>query len=150
MDSALFTSDLSGRLANLDRFKDCRDNLTYEHTAVFYNYDGLHYHGRKLSWLSNVPRKHNDTRWSDNEDERIYAIGVGDVHQLSLLAMRYFTLIRTTPGNASADVGKLLGEHGHRQPGVCFSTWCMYQLNHEFIIDAWKLDEVPGARNWTH
>ena len=50
---------------------------------------------------------------------------------------RYFTLVRTEAGNASADRGKLVGQLGGRFPTSCYSPdWCIFPVDSEFLIDA--------------
>ena len=135
--------------SNLSTLVDeCSYKATYEPDAVFYNYDGLHYFGKKRSWLSNLPRKYNDTNFKDSENELVYTVGTANALQL-VAGKDYATLIRTDPGNADIDTGKLVGQAGIRVPSICYSTWCVYPKDSEFLIDAWDYS-VPGFMSWSH
>ncbi len=122
-------------------------NITYEPDAVFDNYDGLHYFGDKKSWASNLPRKYNDTRYSDSENTPTYTVGSADALQL-VASKTYFTLIRAAPGNTTTDRGTLVGQIGMRIPKPCYSTWCVFSNASRILVPAWDVP-VPGVLSWT-
>jgi len=134
---------------SLDNIWNCDSlshNWTYEPDAKFDNYDGLHYFGRKMSWASNLPRKYNDTRWLDSDNEPTYTVGTADAFKLQA-GKTYFTLMRTKAGNASTDRGTLVGQIGRRVIGFCYSTWCIDPRASEVLVSPWDVP-VPGARLW--
>jgi hypothetical protein len=135
------------RLDNITNCDEATHNWTYEPDATFDNYDGLHYFGRKMNWASNLPRKYNDTRWEDSDNEPTYSVGTADAFALQA-GKKYFTLMRTAPGNASSDRGKLVGQIGRREIGRCYKTWCIDSRDSKFLVDAWYVP-VPGTKTWT-
>jgi hypothetical protein len=134
------------RIAALQNCGTDRDNMTYEPDATFDNTDGLHYFGRKKSFASNLPRRYNDTRFSDSDDRPTYTVGSGDALQL-VADKTYFTLIRTAAGNASSDQGGLVGQLGN--PKACYSTWCIFSNASEILVPEWQVP-VPGSKTWNH
>jgi hypothetical protein len=136
--------------ANLLYLKACRANLTVEPDAVYDRSDGLTYLGTKVAKFSNLPRRYDDTRRWDGEDETSYTIGTGDAHQL-VAGRTYFTLIRAKPGNSSTDRAFVRFQDGVRLPNFCYSTWCIFPAvgSDEIVLGKWQHD-VPGSDSWTH
>jgi hypothetical protein len=125
----------------------CNPQATFEPDAVFSNYDGQHYFGRKLSWASSLPDKYNDTQAFDSSDEKVYTVGTADVQQLQP-NRTYYTLIRTAPGNSATDTGKVDAQAGVRFPAACHRTWCVFPEDTKFMIHAWDYS-VPGTMAWS-
>jgi hypothetical protein len=90
-----------------------------------------------------------DVEFGNGSGELGATIGTGAANQLDA-NVDYTTYIRTTPGNATTDTGKMNGQRGLN---LCLhgftSGWCILARATEPLLAAWN-HPVPGATNWTH
>jgi hypothetical protein len=142
---------------NVSGFLDWSPHPTYEHDFFTDYYDGKAYFNPNssssgipivVSWSTSLPCPYLDTRISDPAGEKAYTIGSGHAKEIKSNTW-YFTRIVTTPGNASTDRGKLVGQVGWSQPAGCCSTWCSFSIKNEFIVPAWQI-AIPGSKYWRY
>lgn len=146
----LYWDDVSG-------FLGWSPHPTYEHDFFTDYYDGKAYFNPNssfsgipivVSWSTSLPCPYLDTRASDPAGEKAYTIGSGHAEEIRK-NLWYFTQIKTTPGNASTDRGKLIAQVGWSQPAGCCSTWCSFSIKNEFIVPAWQI-AIPGSKYWRY
>jgi hypothetical protein len=132
--------------------KNCSSAVTFELDAVFNRYDGESFFGRSLGVITDLPDKYRDTSLFDGvtgggENEPRYTVGTSDAWKLQA-NRRYHVLMRTTQGNASSDLGKLVAQAGVRLPAKCTRPVCNFAMASEFLVLAWN-HSVPGNTQWT-
>jgi len=135
----------------IDNLYDCDGvNTSYEHEAWFNNYDGsLFLSSTVKSWSSNLPDGYLDTGFLDGNGEMTMTIGTGAAYQLDA-NVTYTTYIRTTPGNATSDSGKVNGQRGlNLCPIGLTGGWCVFARATEKLLPAWN-HSAPGSTDWTH
>ncbi len=135
----------------IDNLYDCDGfNTSYEHEAWFNNYDdSLFLSSSVQTWSSTLPDAYLDTGFLDGDGELSLTIGTGAAYQLDA-NVNYTTYIRTAPGNATTDSGKVNGQRGlNLCPIGLTGGWCVFARETEKLLPAWN-HTVPGANNWTH
>jgi hypothetical protein len=134
--------------ARLERMQACHGRVTYEAEA-WYEPGPTHYLGSTKTWKSNFTRDYEDTEVFPGSNEYGKTIGTAKAHHL-LPNRLYRTMIRTKPGAASTDRGKVNGQRGHRVWSTwCHLKWCVFPDRTEFLMPAWT-HEVPGTDVWFH
>ncbi len=135
----------------IDNLYDCDGfNTSYEHEAWYNNYDGLHFLSSNVkSWSSSLPDAYLDTGFLDGDGELGLTIGTGAAYQLDA-DVNYTTYIRTAPGNAMSDTGKVNGQRGlNLCPIGLTGGWCVFARGTEKLLPAWS-HSAPGRTDWTH
>jgi len=135
----------------IDNLYDCDGfNTSYEHEAWYNNYDGLHFLSSSVkSWSSSLPDAYLDTGFLDGDGELGMTIGTGAAYQLDA-GVNYTTYIRTAPGNATSDTGKVNGQRGlNLCPIGLTGGWCVFARETEKLLPAWSRS-APGRTDWTH
>jgi len=135
----------------IDNLYDCDGfNTSYEHEAWYNNYDGsLFLSSDVKAWSSNLPDGYLDTGLLDGDGELSMTIGTGAAYQLDA-GVYYTTYIRTAPGNATSDTGKVNGQRGLNLCPIGFTGgWCVSARGTEKLLPAWN-HSAPGLTYWTH
>jgi hypothetical protein len=144
--------------ANLARMK-CDNDVTYEADAAYYRADGGKFLGEELGWMAatNLPSSYLDTRAMDPKCCSVYTIGTDDADKL-VAGKRYFTLIRTTQGDATTDTGVPQAQMGYHRFTHCphFEVmWCVFSRPNG-TVNLLDLNPnvqfehiVPGTDTWT-
>lgn len=142
------SSGASGALTNLYACDGWR--TSYEHEAWYNNYDGFLFLSSDVkAWSSNLPDAYLDTGFLDSPNELSMTIGTGAAYQLDT-GVYYTTYIRTAPGNAASDTGKVNGQRGHNYCPIGFTGgWCVEGSATERLLPAWS-HSAPGLTYWTH
>ncbi|MBA8824773.1 hypothetical protein FHX42_002120 [Saccharopolyspora lacisalsi] len=133
------TLDFGWTPANLANLKCHGPNVTYEHDFAINNYDGQHFFGSYADyWSSTMPDAYLDTTFDDPAGERYLTIGTSDALKLQA-NFQYSNYIRTGAGNTRNDWAKLQGQRGHRIPGQCHGTFCIFADATQDIHPAWVI-----------
>lgn len=99
---------------------DYTSTRTYEHETQVYNKSFADYGGY---WSSNLPNAYKDTPFGDSIDNFTVGCSRGDNLRTGV---RYYTYMALRAGSASSSICRIRGQIGHRDPGWCSWTWCIW------------------------
>jgi len=123
---------------NLSEYNDV---ATYEHETQVYNTNFSDYAGY---WSSNMPSAYYDTPFMDEIDN--FTIGTFTAADLKT-DTQYYTYMTLSPGTGSNSTVRIKGQKGHRSPGSCYSTWCVFA---DATTSSMAVISAPGNMNWQY
>lgn len=114
---------------------------TYEHETQVYDKNFADYAGY---WSSNMPSAYYDTPFSDSIDN--FTIGTFTAASLQT-ETQYYTYMSLSPGTVLNATVRIKGQKGHRFPGWCYSTWCVFA---DATTQSMATFNAPAGMSWIY